>query len=810
MAGHSAIMSVRITGNADDAQKAFEKTATKAAALGTVLGNLATKGIGKVWDTVKGYTHDVFQMSDATDKFKNTLKFAGLDTSAIEKATERTRKYADVTVYGLDDIQNTTAQLAANGVKDYVGLTEAAGNLNAVAGGNADTFKSVTMALTQTVGAGKLTTENWNQIADAIPGASGKIQEALLKNGAYTGDFRDAMAKGQITADEFNEALMQLGMSDVAKEAAASTATMEGAFGNLEAAIVGGLTDAFDLIKPTVTNAIGWAGDFISDFSKKTVTGLQNAGKWIMKTAGEIGKTGAFGKARQVWGTVCDTGQRLWQTAQTIADKIGAVISNMSGGASVGEMLGNAFNGALGVIEGVAGALGKVADWASNHAELIIGALAGIGAGMAAFKAYSVINSFVQAMKGVQLATKAAELAQAAYNVVLNANPIGIVVTALAGLAAALTYFFTQTETGREAWAAFTDFLGTAWQWVCDVFTTVCDAIKTAWDTAVQWVTDVWQSFMDFISPLLDALKNLFTVVCDVVKAQWDIAGEYVRMVWGTVKDFFDTIGKVIQNIWKLVTSVVKGDWQGAADAVKGIWDAVRGFFERTGQRIRQMFENVANIIRNVFQSAGNGVKNAWQGVQNFMTAVGRNIQGFFSGIGANIRTIFVNAGNGVKNAWNGVLGWFRNLPQSIVNIFSGAGSWLWNAGANIINGLWNGLKSAWSNVTGWFGGLGDWIAAHKGPPAYDKVLLVNNGKLIMQGFAKGLTQGFDNDVARAISKANTSLASMPLNMSMSVQGKRGDTRPNITVNINGEVLDEAGLARELNRILRDYANQRS
>ena len=56
------------------------------------------------------------------------------------------------------------------------------------------------MVLTQTAGQGKLTTENWNQLSDAIPGASGKIQQALKEAGAYTGNFRDAMADGQITA----------------------------------------------------------------------------------------------------------------------------------------------------------------------------------------------------------------------------------------------------------------------------------------------------------------------------------------------------------------------------------------------------------------------------------------------------------------------------------------------------------------------------------------------------------------------------------------------------------------------------------
>ena len=206
--GHSAIMSVRITGNSDDAVKAFQKATAKASAFGNFMGGAALKGVTALWDKVSSFGSAVMDMSDSTDKFVSTMNFAGIDTANVEKASKAARDYADRTVYDLSTIQNTTAQLAANGIKDYTGLTEAAGNLNAVAGGNADTFGSVAMVLTQTAGAGKLTTENWNQLADAIPGASGKLQEAMKANGAYTGNFRDAMEKGEISADEFNQAIM--------------------------------------------------------------------------------------------------------------------------------------------------------------------------------------------------------------------------------------------------------------------------------------------------------------------------------------------------------------------------------------------------------------------------------------------------------------------------------------------------------------------------------------------------------------------------------------------------------------------------
>lgn len=247
----------KVSSSSDDASRGIASMGKASGSVKGALGAL-TKVAGPALAAI-GFSQLVGEAAaatDATKKFKSTLDFAGLGTPEIEALSKSTRKYADETVYALSDIQNITAQLAANSVPNYDKLAEAAGNLNAVAGGNAETFSSVGMVLTQTAGAGKLTTENWNQLADAIPGASGKLQEAMLRNGAYTGNFRDAMEKGEITAAEFNDAIMQLGFEDAAVEAAKSTATFEGAFGNLQAAAVGGLSDALATIQPLVTGAI--------------------------------------------------------------------------------------------------------------------------------------------------------------------------------------------------------------------------------------------------------------------------------------------------------------------------------------------------------------------------------------------------------------------------------------------------------------------------------------------------------------------------------------------------------------------------
>lgn len=280
--------------------------------------------------------------SDSMDKFRSTMKLGNFGEEEIDKAAKAVKKYADDTVYDLSDVSNTTAQLAANGIKNYTELTQAAGNLNAQAGGNAETFKSVAMVMTQTAGAGKLTTENWNQLADAIPGASGVLQEAMKKNGAFTGNFREAMEKGEISADEFNTAITELGMNDGAVKAAKSTSTFEGAVGNLRANVVSGIMDIINhLGKDNLTGMVNKASDavvgvfqHIADvflyFQKHedTLTNISNNVKKIVGAlfsgAWEEGKDLLFDIA-DLFGLVDDKSKALKDPLGTINEIIGKI-----------------------------------------------------------------------------------------------------------------------------------------------------------------------------------------------------------------------------------------------------------------------------------------------------------------------------------------------------------------------------------------------------------------------------------------------------------------------------------------------------
>lgn len=351
---------------------------------GSFLGGMAVNAVQMVGDALLDLGKESLNAADSLTKFESTMSFAGFATEEIEASRQAVQDYASRTVYDLETVANTTAQLAANGVADYQALTEAAGNLNAVAGGNADTFNSVAMVMTQTAGAGKLTTENWNQLADAIPGASGKLQEAMLANGAYTGNFRDAMAEGQITAEEFNQAIMQLGMSDAAIEAASSVATIEGAVGNLKATIVDGfanlLTDGGGMEAITgfingITSTLQSAGQYIGpaiETIKSAVAGIGEAFQNAFTGSQQSAILGFFQRLGPAlvglpFQAVAAVVQVLSGALQVLVSIGGAVVNFFSGLPSSVNAVSAGFSALASAVSGaLSGALQSAIAWGSN------------------------------------------------------------------------------------------------------------------------------------------------------------------------------------------------------------------------------------------------------------------------------------------------------------------------------------------------------------------------------------------------------------------------------------------------------------
>jgi tape measure domain-containing protein len=626
-------------------------SAGMAAAAGAVAGAVSAV-TNRAMDAMGNLAREAIVASDATEKFANTLKFAGLDDKAIKALGKSTRKYADQTVYDLGDIQNMTAQLASNSVKDFDKVAVATGNLNAIAGGNAETFKRVGMAVTQTAGAGKLVTENWNQITDAIPGASGKLQQAMLEAGAYTGNFREAMAKSEISAEEFNQAILALGFDQVAIDAAKSTTTIEGSMGNLQATIVGGFSDAITANKPAITGFINGAAQNISD---------------------AIPKIQAFAGAVQdfVGGIV-----NAFQSGEVTDSGFAGQLQNM---AILARGLVNFFVGkVVPMLVSVGGWLGRNADW-------LVAIGVAVGGAVLAFKAWTA-------------AVRIAQAVQVAFNVVLSANPIGIIVMAIAALVAGLVYFFTQTETGKKIWENFTRFLGETWTNIQLGFDVLVAWFKAAWDTLAKALQDGYNAF---IKPVFDAfgaaakwLSDTFKIVVAWIMMQWlKLRIAFMIAYYVYIKPMFDALGAAFNWLWtnvilkvgdwirnkalqigqsfvNMYNNYVKPAWQWIKDAISNGWEFIKGIIEK-------LVKFVKTEPKKAFEAARDGIGKAWEGIQELAKKPVRFV----------IETVI----NGLINTVNGILPKGMKIPNVPLPPGFSDGGYTGNVGRTQVAGVVHG-----------------------------------------------------------------------------------------------------------------------
>jgi tape measure domain-containing protein len=591
---------------------------------GAIGGAIAGIGLGK-------YIGEAARASDATDKFKAALNFSGLGTKEIEAAKNAAKGYADQTVYDLPTIQNMMAQLASNGEKDYTRLTQAAGNLNAVAGGNADTFKSVAMVMTQTAGAGKLTTENWNQLADAIPGGAGQLQKALEKAGAYTGNFRDAMANGDITAKEFNDSLLKLGMDPIAVEAAKSTATFEGALGNLNATINSGLMSALDKIKPAVTGAINGLA-----------TGLGKIGPLISGVSAILFKgdfTAAFSKAFNIPedSPIVDMLFKIREgfapviaTAKAFGPVIGQVFSSL--GPQVVQLI-TAFSPLGLIFKAIQPVLPQIVSLFSQLA-LVIG---------------SNLSAVLPMVTGF----------------------VGQLATILGGIFVAIMPSVVQLVRALSAGLNL----------IVPAVTMVIAAILPLILTLVSQLAPIFTSLVTSIMPIvISSFLMIASAVIPLVKIILSLLVPVIKMLMPLIVNVFNTIANVVKSamqivkgVIQVVTSAIKGDWNGVWNGIKNILQGVWGV-------IKSLVSGAINAVKINIQNVTSGIKGIWEGVWN-------NVKGFVSSAWTGIKTA-------VSTGIEGMMGFIRGIPGKIQGALSGAAGWLVGIGKNIIDGLISGISS--------------------------------------------------------------------------------------------------------------------
>lgn len=178
------------------------------------------------------------------------------------------------------------------------------------------------------------------------------------------------------------------------------------------------------------------------------------------------------------------------------------------------------------------------------------------------------------AMVATNVATKAAAAGQWLWNAAMSANPIGIVILAIAALVAGAIWFFTQTEVGRTI--------------VSKAFAGIKTAISavTTW-----WQTKAWPTIQ--VTWLL--IQAAFNAGRAKVAQVMGAIGDVVRKVWS-----YSPLGLVINN-WSSIMS-----WLKAAPG------RIAGFFTSLPGRIAGSLSNLFAPLGSGFRSTVNGIIGGW------------------------------------------------------------------------------------------------------------------------------------------------------------------------------------------------------
>lgn len=542
------------------------------------------------------------------------------------------------------------------------------------------------------------------------------------------------------------------------------------------------------------------------------LTGLNNiisplVNWWIALTRNVsifIGTLSDSGGVQAFLASLSELWKGLTQLGQGLSDAVtGFLAVGQNGGvvASIGQLVGDVFNAAAPFVEKLASTLQSLGDWAIGNGDAIRTIIAGIAGGFAAFKTASLISAAVTALKSFDAAAKIAAAEQWVLNAAMNANPIVLVVTAIAALVSALVWFFTQTETGRKAWAAFTSFLSSAWQSVVSFITGLgqnianffTQTIPNAIQSVIQWfqqlpsaigtalsnlITSIgtWavsfgqsalQAGQQFVSNIANFLTNLPATI-----AYWLAYGITFVVLWAAQlgsqaisagQQFLTNLGTFLMqlpgNIWNWLTSTVASVASWAAQMGANALSAGSQFLSNVGTFISQLPSNVGSWLSGAISAAasfvGQMASNAVNAGSRFLSSIGSYISQVPGRIGAGLSGAISAVGSFASSMASGALRAGQQFLSNLVNTLASIPGRMVSIGSQIVQGIINGITGSIGQVgSAILGGVKDAIADVKNMLGIHSPSRLFRDQ-IGRNIGLGLAQGISNSQAAVMASMN-------------------------------------------------------
>lgn len=295
-----------------------------------------------------------------------------------------------------------------------------------------------------------------------------------------------------------------------------------------------------------------------------------------------------------------------------------------------------------------------------------------------------VVGTLTAALTTLGVVMKIAAAAQALFNFVMAANPIVLIVMAIAALVAGLVYFFTQTEMGKKIWQDFCNFIG-------EVFKNIGNWLGEVGGN----ISAFFKGIGDFFVGVWNGITGLFNGIVEFFK-QWGLT--ILAVIFWPIS--------LMVGLFFMFKDQIIGFFKSAWDGVVAIWNGVTAFFGLVWDGIVAIFTPVVQFFGAVFQAAWIGIQMVWNGVVWYYTTLWNGIVAIFSAVAGFFIGVFSAAWNGVKYVFGGVIGFFAGIWNGIVGIFKGVGDaiggaisgavkWAINSVLSFAAGMINGFIDA-------------------------------------------------------------------------------------------------------------------
>lgn len=291
---------------------------------------------------------------------------------------------------------------------------------------------------------------------------------------------------------------------------------------------------------------------------------------------------------------------------------------------------------------------------------------------------------------------------------VLMANPIVLIIAAIAALVAAFVYLWNHSEAFRNFWINL-------WENIKSAVTTVVEAVKAflenAWNAISTTAQTVWNGISTFFSGIWEGIKTVVTTVTTAISTAittaWNAIYEFFEPLLSALQYLFETIWQAIQILIGMaldaISTKVQEIWNGIVAFLTPLLEGIRDFFQQIWTAISTTVSNVLNAIRTAVTNAWNAIKGTITSVMNAIhstvSSIWNNIKSTVTNLMNTLKSSVVSIWNNMKSAISGVISQILSVIQSgfnsAVNFIKGLIGQAYSWGRDLIMGIVNGIRSA-------------------------------------------------------------------------------------------------------------------